>query len=236
MGYDPSSVQRVARQRGFASATIKRRAREGAVGHDRTRLATLAERMSVVVLALAVAGCGASPASPSPSRTASADVGAAVDRCAQSDLTQPYQVQQPSMEPTLEPGDTVLVDLASHLNGYEYGNIITFNPPDGYLEDATAIPFIKRVIGVTGDTVEIKDGAVWVDGVQLNESYVFEGQATTKTGPLSRWVVPAGYLFVLGDHRDQSEDSRVFGPIPTSSVIGRVTYRCFPVARRGPIQ
>ena len=154
----------------------------------------------------------------------------------QSFVAQPYQIQQPSMENTLQPGQMVLVDkLTPHLSDYKAGDIIIFNPPDGYLEDGKPIPFIKRVIGVGGDTVELKDGAVWVNGVALNESYTFGGQATTKTGPLSRWVVPDGYLFVLGDHREQSEDSRVFGPIPKSSVIGRAVLRLWPPTNFGAL-
>jgi signal peptidase I len=154
----------------------------------------------------------------------------------QSFVAQPYQIQQPSMENTLQPGQMVLVDkLTPHLSDYKAGDIIIFNPPDGYLEDGKPIPFIKRVIGVGGDTVELKDGAVWVNGVALNEPYVFGGQPTTKTGPLSRWVVPDGYLFVLGDHREQSEDSRVFGPIPKSTVIGRAVLRLWPPTNFGAL-
>ena len=154
----------------------------------------------------------------------------------QSFVAQPYQIQQPSMENTLQPGQMVLVDkLTPRLSDYKAGDIIIFNPPAGYLEDGKPIPFIKRVIGVGGDTVELKDGAGGVNGVALDEPYVFGGQPTTKTGPLSRWVVPDGYLFVLGDHREQSEDSRVFGPIPKSSVIGRAVLRLWPPANFGAL-
>jgi signal peptidase I len=154
----------------------------------------------------------------------------------QSFVAQPYQIQQPSMENTLQPGQMVLVDkLTPRISDYKAGDIIIFNPPDGLQEDGKSIPFIKRVIGVGGDTVELKDGAVWVNGTQLNESYAFEGQPTTQTGPLTRWVVPDGYLFVLGDHREQSEDSRVFGPIPKSSVIGRAVLRLWPPTNFGAL-
>jgi signal peptidase I len=154
----------------------------------------------------------------------------------QSFVAQPYQIQQPSMENTLQPGQMVLVDkLSPRFSDYTLGDIIIFNPPNGYLEDGKAIPFIKRVIGVGGDTVELKDGAVSVNGVQLDESYLFEGQPTTQTGAVSRWVVPDGYLFVLGDHREQSEDSRVFGPIPKSSVIGRAVLRLWPLPNFGAL-
>jgi signal peptidase I len=154
----------------------------------------------------------------------------------QSFVAQPYQIQQPSMEHTLEPGQMVLVDkLSPRFSDYKFGDIIIFNPPGGYQEDGKAIPFIKRVIGVAGDTVELKAGTVWVNGVQLNEPYVYEGQPTTQTGAVSRWVVPDGYLFVLGDHREQSEDSRVFGPIQKSSVIGRALLRLWPLPNFGAL-
>ena len=116
----------------------------------------------------------------------------------QSFVAQPYQIQQPSMENTLQPGQMVLVDkLSPRFSDYTLGDIIIFNPPNGYLEDGKAIPFIKRVIGEPGDNVSIHDGKVWVNGVALVEPYVFEGQPTDPPAAQSVWVVPAGELFVL---------------------------------------
>jgi signal peptidase I len=158
----------------------------------------------------------------------------------QTFIAQPFQVQQYSMERTFEQGQYVLVDRLSHLwNPYGIGQVIVFQPPAGVAEGND--PFIKRVIGVGGDTIELRDGQVYVNGVQLDEPYLYHddagnAQPTEATGGQSRWVVPAGDLFVMGDHREVSDDSRIFGPIPVSSVIGRVVLRYWPPSAFGPIE
>ena len=144
----------------------------------------------------------------------------------QNFVAQPYQILQVSMEPTLEPGQYVLVDkISPHFSDYKRGDVIVFEPPAGFQEGPQEVPFINRVIGVAGDTVELKNGAVWVNGVKLSEPYVFGGQETDPIGAQSSWIVPDGTLFVMGDHRQASEDSRVFGPIAKSTVIGRAWLR-----------
>src|SRR4029077_2951719 len=138
-------------------------------------------------------------------------------------IAQPYQVQQKSMERTLEPGQYVLVDkLTPHWDSYSRGDVVVFNPPPAWTEDPT--PFIKRVIGLPGDVVTVKDdGLVYVNDTPLDEPYTYTNSAgvhepTTAPG-VPRWVVPEGQLFVMGDHRQASADSRVFGPIAISDVI-----------------
>ena len=144
----------------------------------------------------------------------------------QNFVAQPYQILQESMEHTLNPGEYVLVDkLSPHFSDYKRGDVIVFSPPPGYQEDGRDIPFIKRVIGVAGDTVEIKDNAVWVNGVKLVEPYIYDGQATIPKTDTTVWQVPKDSLFVLGDHRESSQDSRYFGPIAKSTVIGRAWLR-----------
>jgi signal peptidase I len=151
----------------------------------------------------------------------------------QNFVAQPYQVDGPSMEHSFQPGDYVLVDkLSPRFNDYKRGDVIVFSPPLGYEEGGTT-PFIKRVIGVAGDTVAIHDGQVWVNGVALVEPYVYEGQPTDPPAGQSTWLVPAGELFVLGDHRAASQDSRVFGFIQKSSVIGRAWLRYWPFSGFG---
>jgi signal peptidase I len=141
-------------------------------------------------------------------------------------VAQPYQILQQSMVPTLNQYEYVLVDkLSPNWSDYKRGDVIVFEPPEGYRENGQDIPFIKRVIGVPGDTVEIRDGAVWVNGVKLDEPYVFPGQPTTAWTEETSWTIGKGQLFVMGDHRAASQDSRAFGPIPRSSVIGRAWLR-----------
>jgi signal peptidase I len=153
----------------------------------------------------------------------------------QTFVAQPYQVQQMSMEHTLEPGQYVLVDkLTPRWAPYSRGDVVVFNPPPTWTIDRT--PFIKRVIGLPGDTVEVKDdGKVYVNGVALDEPYTYrntEGinEPTTAPPDQQRWVVPQGDLFVMGDHRQKSADSRVFGPIAISDVIGRAFLRYWPLS------
>jgi signal peptidase I len=153
----------------------------------------------------------------------------------QTFVAQPYKVQQQSMEHTLEPDQYVLVDkLTPRFDTYKRGDIVVFTPPaDWVQEDGT--PFIKRVIGLGGDTVAIHDGGVYINGTKINEPYLFSAaagqspQPTTVPGDQSTWVVPGGELFLMGDHRANSADSRTFGMVPTQQVIGRAWLRYWPI-------
>lgn len=150
----------------------------------------------------------------------------------QTFVAQPYQVQQESMRVTLEEGQYVLVDkLTPHFDSYSRGDIVVFQPPG---EGADAVPFIKRVIGVPGDEVEIRDGAVYINDVQIDEPYVFGGP-TSDPENQGNWTVPADSLFVMGDNRNNSTDSRSssIGPVPTANVIGRAWLRYWPINTLG---
>ena len=152
----------------------------------------------------------------------------------QTFVAQPYKVQQQSMEITLEPDQYVLVDkLTPRFDTYKRGDIVVFTPPDDWVQD-DGTPFIKRVIGLGGDTVEIRDGAVFINGARLDEVYTFgqpdePAQPTTVPGDEDRWVVPSDELFLMGDHRSNSADSRTFGPVPAEQVIGRAWLRYWPI-------
>jgi signal peptidase I len=156
----------------------------------------------------------------------------------QTFVVQPFEVEQQSMEQTLEPGDYVLVDkLTPRWDAYDRGDIVVFVPPPGWV-GPNGTPFIKRVIGVGGETVEIgDDGLIHVDGAAIDEPYLYavdgEPQPTTVEAGADRWVVPQGSVFVLGDHREASQDSREFGPIEISSVVGRASVRYWPLGRVG---
>ncbi|HEX5590133.1 MAG TPA: signal peptidase I [Candidatus Limnocylindrales bacterium] len=151
----------------------------------------------------------------------------------QTFVAQPFKVQQGSMENTLLEEQYVLVDkLSPRWDAYSTGDIIVFEPPESWSQGST-VPFIKRVIGVGGDVIELRDGLVHVNGVELDEDYIFRDengpqQTLPAAGGATRWVVPDGELFVMGDHRQDSADSRNFGPIQISHVVGRAWLRYWP--------
>ncbi len=89
------------------------------------------------------------------------------------------------------------------------------------------------MIAVADDEIELRDGQVFINGVQLEENYIFEGEATVSTGGQSSWVIPKDQLFVMGDHRNNSADSRVFGPIEKGQVVGRAWLRYWPFSTFG---
>jgi signal peptidase I len=163
----------------------------------------------------------------------------------QTFIAQPYRVEQESMRATLEQNQYVLVDkLTPHFDTYSRGDIIVFNPAkrDGSCDtpgvDETGegnVPFIKRVIGEPGDTVSIHDGQVFVNGVGLDEPYVFPGAVTDPNGDQDTWLVPADRLFVMGDNRQNSTDSRssTIGPICVRDVIGKAWLRYWPLSAFG---
>jgi signal peptidase I len=105
------------------------------------------------------------------------------------------------------------------------GDIVVFEPPIG----RTSKPYIKRVVGLPGETVALRDGGVYVDGELLQEPYI-PGTATSwpNGDPSRQVVVPPGHLFVLGDNRNNSTDSRSFGPISSESLIGRAWISYWP--------
>jgi signal peptidase I len=139
-------------------------------------------------------------------------------------LLQAFYIPSGSMEHTLEIRDRVLVNKLSYrLHDVRRGDIVVFErpPQDG---DANK-DLIKRVIGLPGETVEGRDGAVVVNGKRLNEPYL-KGVAS---GPFPAQQVPPGHLWMMGDNRPNSRDSRVIGPIPESNVVGRAFIRIFPL-------
>jgi signal peptidase I len=153
----------------------------------------------------------------------------------QTFVAQPYKVQQRSMEDTLQPGQYVLVDkLTPRWAQYSRGDIVVFDPPASFAPDTGGVPLIKRVIGLPGDRVELRGGKVYVNDVALAEPYVFEDggvRQTTDPGPggQTEWLVPAGSLLVMGDHRQDSTDSRTFGTVEVAHVIGRAWLRYWPI-------
>ena len=145
----------------------------------------------------------------------------------------PIRVEQVSMERTLEPEQQLVVDkLTPRFDDYRRGDIVVFDPPESWTADS-GTPYIKRVIGLPGDTLQIRDGLVYINDIALEEPYLYDGQPTVATGGDDTWVIPPDQLFVMGDHRSDSADSRVFGPVPRDRVIGRAWLRYFPLSTFG---
>jgi len=159
-------------------------------------------------------------------------------------IAQPFEVDQNSMMPTIQPREYVLIDkLSPRFNDYQRGEVVVFQPPEDYQQGG--IPFIKRVIGLPGDTISLENGEVFItpaggSPVLIAEPYVAvnaDGR-TVPTQPrdaasTTQWTVPAGSYFVMGDNRLQSQDSRVFGPIERELIVGRAWLRYFPLDRIG---
>jgi len=145
----------------------------------------------------------------------------------------PIRVEQVSMERTLEPEQQLVVDkLTPRFGDYRRGDIVVFDPPESWTADS-GTPYIKRVIGLPGDTLQIRDGLVYINDIALQEPYLYDGQPTVATGGQDAWVIPPDELFVMGDHRLGSADSREFGPVPRDRVIGRAWLRYFPFSTFG---
>jgi signal peptidase I len=140
-------------------------------------------------------------------------------------LTGRFRIEGQSMEPNLHDGEYVLIDKVSYaLHPPARGDVIVFLRPNER-------DFIKRVIGVPGDTVEVRDGQVYVNGVPLDEPYL--NQRTLSTMASRR--VEAGRYFVLGDNRNNSSDSRAFGTIAAEDIVGRAWLVYWPPADWGTV-
>ncbi len=149
-------------------------------------------------------------------------------------VAEPRYIPSNSMVPTLSIGDRLIVEkLSYHQHPPRFGDIVVFQPPDllvsqGYRPDQA---FIKRVIGTPGQTIEVKQGEVYIDGTPLNEPYI----ATTPNYTMQPVTVAPGTVFVMGDNRNNSNDSHVWGLLPQRNIIGRAWERFFPLNRMGDI-
>ncbi len=137
-------------------------------------------------------------------------------------LVQPRVVHGQSMEPSLHENERVIVDLLAYrFREPRHGEIVILDIP-GRQEGP---PLIKRIIGLPGDFVEIKDGGVYINGRLLTEPYL--DQLTL--GQMSARLVPEEHIFVLGDNRSSSNDSRYFGMVPYENIRGRAWLRYWPL-------
>jgi signal peptidase I len=141
-------------------------------------------------------------------------------------VVQAVEVKGASMEPTFASGTWVVVDKLSPTSHANSGDVIVFEPPTG--SGATHATLIKRVIATAGERVSMTGCAVSVGGVVLTEPYVFD-EPTCGISDVAEFIVPAGAIYVLGDHRSNSLDSRSFGAIPVDSVHGGVIGHVWPL-------
>ncbi|CAJ2667710.1 unnamed protein product [Trifolium pratense] len=140
-----------------------------------------------------------------------------------STFSQLCYIPSSSMYPTLRVGDRIIVEKASYyIWNPAIHDIVTFRDPTQHCEDNTNVIFIKRVVAKEGDTVEVHHGGLYVNGVAQEEDFVVE--PPTYTTELT--YVPQGHVYVLGDNRNNSYDSHVWGPLPMKNIVGRYAMRC----------
>ena len=150
-------------------------------------------------------------------------------------IAEPRYIPSDSMLPTLHIGDRLVVEKMSYLlHPPKFGDIVVFQPPAelqsrGYTKNQA---FIKRVIGKPGEIITIADGKVYVNGQPLKEDYIAE----TPELPFPPVKVPKDEFFVMGDNRNDSNDSRYWGFLPTKNIIGRAVFRFWPLNRLGLVK
>jgi signal peptidase I len=151
-------------------------------------------------------------------------------------LIEPRWIPSGSMLPSLQLQDRILVEkLGARLGRTPpAGAIVVFRPPPallaaGYDPDAA---LIKRVVAGPGDRVEVRDGILWRNGTPLGQEWRREPMGYA----LPAFTIPAGHLMVLGDNRNASLDSHVWGPLPLDRVVGTAVWRYWPLSRFGPIR
>ncbi|MEA2482142.1 MAG: signal peptidase [Thermoleophilaceae bacterium] len=178
--------------------------------------------------------------------------------CVQAYAVKPYRIPSPSMEPTLKVGQRVLVNRFSHRLGStpQVGDVVVFHPPvgadseqcgDHHSGAGTKRPcarpvgredtqnFIKRVVAVGGDTIAIVNGHAVRNGVMAKESFAAPCGPDGDCNFRDAIKVPAGYVFMMGDNRGESDDSRYWGPVPVSWVVGQAFASYWPLSRIGGV-
>lgn len=153
-------------------------------------------------------------------------------------LLQLFFIPSESMDPTLKVNDKIFVNkLAYKFHDVERGDIIVFDAPEQVRTEKIK-DLIKRVVGLPGDTVEGRcannettcEVDIYVNGKKLNEPYLVDGLQYSPFPPIT---VPANSVLPMGDNRDNSEDGRVFGPIPKDTIVGRAFFRLWPISGFG---
>ncbi len=140
-------------------------------------------------------------------------------------LAQATRVYGQSMEPNLHTNERLVIEkLSYHFHGPRRGDVVVLRDPSGSPE-----LLIKRIVGLPGERVTLADGRVYVDGTPIAEPYL--DQPTQGSG--RSWIVPPFHVFVMGDNRSASRDSRTFGTVPMEELIGKALFRYWPLEEIG---
>ncbi len=173
-------------------------------------------------------------------------------------IVKPYRIPSGSMEPTLDVGQRVLVDrIGTHFSKPHVGEVAVFHPPEGATEEECgastrispggapcdqAVPkedtgtnFIKRIVAGPGDTIKIIEGHVIRNGKREADSYIRPCPGVAECNFPVAITIPAGHWFMMGDNRGESDDSRFWGPVPTSWIIGEAFATYWPPDRIGTL-
>ena len=172
----------------------------------------------------------------------------------QAYVVKPYRIPSGSMEPTLQVGQRVLVDrIGMDFGGPHVGEIVVFHPPKEAEQEVCGVPhppsqvcpvaqreqssvnFIKRIVAGPGDTIYIKEGHVYLNGKREHDPYIRPCGESSECNFLMPAKIPAGHWFMMGDNRGDSDDSRYWGPIPTSWIIGEAFATYWPPDRIGTL-
>ncbi|MGQ9866114.1 MAG: signal peptidase I [Pseudanabaenaceae cyanobacterium] len=167
-------------------------------------------------------------------------------------IAEPRYIPSSSMEPTLQINDRLIVEKITYrFRAPERGEVVVFYPPNHPLVDDTSKVYIKRVVGLPGDRLRIAKGTVFVNDQPLPEPYIAEGpryqlpitnekdclgcfpvpvELSAKGNPV--FVVPPGHFWVMGDNRNNSQDSHAWGFLPQQNLVGRAVFRYWPLDRR----
>jgi signal peptidase I len=161
----------------------------------------------------------------------------------EAEVAKPYRIPSSSMEPTLHCArpatgcrarlaDRVIANrLAYRFHAPRRGDVVVFHsPPNAALLCGQGGDYVKRIVGLPGEVIRIRDGVVYVNGSRLAEPYL---GASARDSGLDEWLVPRGKYFVLGDNRAASCDSRVWGAVPREDLIGPVLVTYWPPTRLG---
>jgi signal peptidase I len=144
-------------------------------------------------------------------------------------IVEPRFIPSGSMEPTLQVGDRILVDkISQQWESPQRGDILVFYPPASPAIEDNSKAYIKRLIGLEGDLIAVRGGKVYRNGEAIDEPYIAEAPAYS----MRPVVVPKGHYWMMGDNRNHSNDSHIWGFLPKQNAIGKASIRFFPIDNR----